>query len=262
MDNNVSLSRFQAAGIPTVAALPWLLLMLILLSDVQKWAVELSHGLAVLVVPAGGVALLVFGIAEARFRGKHLAGAQQLTWFTPIVAIGLLTFFFVGEWAKPIVMRNPQWCRVYQGIEWTVSDDESFALMLWGRGNAAEHEFRSAYLNWSGDEPAGISSIELRPIRFKSVDATLDKLRKRLAESGLPGERLDSLAPAIWDVLQQANDGKPISASAATVDPVQDQPRGDEHVVLGGVIWMLALVSAFLIVGQLTLVKPLCKDAV
>lgn len=222
-----------------------------------------------MVVPAAIICLLGCLAIESHLRTKHLTGFQRFPWFTPIVAAALLTFFYVGEWAKPVVMRNPQWCRVNQAIEWTTPNEGYFVLVLVGRGNVADYEFSSAYLNWSGNEPAGISDIDFKPIQFGwwegynqiSADATPDELRKRLAPSGLSDDQLDTLTPTIWAVLQQANDGESVSSPTAKVDPVWDAPFGDEHVILGGVMWMVVLVMLFLTIGQLTLAKPKHKYA-
>ena len=116
---------------------------------------------------------------------------------------------------------------------------------------------------------AGISDIDFKPIRIGwwegydhvFVDAPPDELRQRLAPSGLSDDQLDTLNPAIWDVLQQANDGKSVSSSTAKVDPVWDAPFGDEHTILGGVAWMVVLLMLFLTIGQLTLMKPEHKCA-
>jgi hypothetical protein len=262
-------SRFWAARVSILAVLPLLVLQLVFLADVQGWSVALSYGLIALVVPASIVGLLAFLATESYLRAKYLAGIRRFPWFTPIVATALLTFFHVGEWAKPVVIGNAEWCRVNQVIKWTTPKDGFFVLVLVGRGNVADHEFSSAYLNWSGDEPAGISDIDFKPIQFGwwdgynhiSADATPDELRKRLAPSGLSDDQLDSLTPAIWAVLQQANDGESVSSSTAKVDPVWDAPFGDEHVILGGVVWMVVLVMLFLTIGQLTLTKPEHKYA-
>lgn len=263
-----SRSRLWAAGISILAVLPLLILKLTFLADVQGWSVALGYGLIFLVMPAFIFGLLVFLAIESYLRTKYLAGLQRFPWFTPIVATALLAFFYVGEWAKPVVMRNPQWCRVNQAIEWTTPNDGFFVLVLVGRGNVAHHEFSSAYLNWSGDEPAGISDIDFNPIRFGwwegydhvFVNATPDELRKRLTSSGLSDDQLDSLTPAIWDVLRQANDGESVTSSTAKVDPVWDAPFGDEHVILGGVAWMVILLLLFQAIGQLTLTKPIHQD--
>jgi len=257
-----------AAGVSVLAVFPLLILKLIFLSDVQGWSVALGYGLIVLAFPAGILGLLAFVGVESYLRNKYLTGIQRFPWFTPIVAAALLTFFYVGEWAKPVVIRNPQWCRVNQVIEWTKPNGR-FVLVLVGRGNVVDHEVSSAYLNWSGDEPAGISDIDFKPIRFGwwegydhvFVDATPDELRKRLAPSGLSADQVDTLTSAIWDVLQQANDGESVSSSTAKVDPVWEAPFGDEHVKLGGVVWMIVLLMLFLTIGQLTVTKPEHKYA-
>ena len=264
-----SRSRLWAAGVSILAVLPLLVPKLVFLADVQGWSVALSYGLIALALPASIIGLLAFLAIESYLRTKYLTGIQRLPWFTPIVAAALLTFFDVAGWAKPIVMRNPQWCRVNQVIEWSVPNDECFVLVLVGRGNVADHEFSSAYLNWTGDKPAGISDIDFKPIRFGSwegydhvvVDGTTDELRKCLAPSGLSDDQLDSLTSAIWDVLQQVNDGKSVSSSTGKVDSVWHAPFGEEHVILGGVAWMGVLLMLFLTIGQLTLTKPEHKSA-
>lgn len=256
-------SRPWAAQVSVLAVLPLLALQLVFLADVPSWSAALAYVLIAWVVPAVIVGLLAFLAIEAYLRTKHLTGIRRFPWFTPIAAAALFMFFHGGEWAKPVVMRNPKWCRVNQVIEWSAPHDKRFVLVLVGRGNVADHRFSSAYLNWSGDGPAGIPDIHFKPIRFGRwigydhvvTDATPDELRKCLAPSGLPDDRLDSLTPAIWDVLQQTNDGKPVSSQTAKVNPIWEAPFGHEHILLGGAAWMVAVLILFLAVGQLTLVK-------
>src|SRR5262245_37834709 len=108
MDDESTLkSRSWAAGISMLAVLPCLLLKLIFLSNVQGWLSALAYGLIVWIVPAGIIALCAFLGVESNLRRKHLSGFRRFPWFTLLAAIGLFTFPFVGEWAKPIVMQNP-----------------------------------------------------------------------------------------------------------------------------------------------------------
>jgi hypothetical protein len=98
-----SRSRLWAARISILTVLPLLALKLVFLADVQGWFVALAYGLIVLVVPAAIICLLGCLAIESHLRTKHLTGFQRFPWFKPIVAAALLTFFYVGEWAKPVV---------------------------------------------------------------------------------------------------------------------------------------------------------------
>jgi hypothetical protein len=249
------------SGVSMLAALPLLLLQFIYLLDVNGWSVELSYGLSLVVFPAIALGLLMYFGIESYLRAKRFDGIRGFPWFTLIGLFGLLSFFHAGEWFKPLVLRNPNWCRVYQVVEWTIPASGCYTLVLVGRGNTSDYEFTSAYLNWSGSEPASISKVEFRPIRFGEwegcdhvvVDASSDELHRRLVPSGLSGAQLASLSPAIWDVLQKVDAGKTVSSATGNVQPIRDAPFGNEHVVLGGIAWMVVLLLLFVLVGRMTL---------
>lgn len=257
-----AIGRGLAAVLSAAIALPLVFAKLILLVDVNQAVEALSYGLFFAV----WLGFLAYGVAhlivELVLRGRYMEGWRRWPWFTVVVAPALVSYWMIGGWVRPIVLHNPDWCRVTQRVDWPTSSEDKFILMLVGRGNVTEHEFRSGYLNWTGDEPAGISTIRFDPMEFGwwegydqvFVHGDQASLRARIAPSGLPEGEIEDLCAAMLEVLEMAAAGREVSSPRGRVDVVHEYPFGNEDVVLGGIVWMVLVVGLLVPVGQVTLV--------
>ncbi|MGJ8656242.1 MAG: hypothetical protein ACSHX6_07315 [Akkermansiaceae bacterium] len=196
-------------------------------------------------------------------------------WFSLAGLVFLVTFFPAGEWARPVVEKIPGWCRVRQVVKWETSKlDERYGgghryvLVLTGRGNIEHHDFTSGYLNWTGDQSAGFSGVDLDDLTFSkwvgydhvTVPATFDAVCERVRSSTLPEEEVMRISGEIWKVMEQARNDSPISVSSGIVDPVWDAPYDDENVLLGASIWSTLLLGVFQVIAWRSL--PATKSLV
>jgi hypothetical protein len=261
-------ARAHRPAIALLAAAPYLGLQLIFLLDIQGWSEALGYGLFFILFPAVFAGWIVLFVVELVKRRHLPAGRYRLPAFSLCGICFLLMFFHVGVWLRPVVLSVPSWCRVNQKIEWSTQKPNekyggknSYILMLVGRGNEAHHSFTSAYLNWTGDQPAGLPNISFTDRTFGhwegydliTYPASLQALRDRLRSSELPQERVDAISSEIWQIIQQVGSNKRPSVSDGQVDPIWTGPFGDEDVVLGGITWMLLLLGVFQVIGILTL---------
>lgn len=259
-EDKETLKRIPRAFIGLVASLPFLILQLIYLSDVHGWNLALSYGLFFWVVLAVFAVWLVCAIIEYRKRLDLSPVIFRVPWFSLGSFVFLVTFFHVGKWARPIVLQVPAWCRVSQGIEWYTSKankkyggTHSYILVLTGRGNSSQHDFTSGYLNWTGDQAAGFSSVNPDGLTFSywvgydhiTIPASLDVLRERIRSSGIPEEEVIRISTEIWEVIDQAGRGSAVMARSGTVDPIWEAPFDHEEAVLGAFIWMALLFGTF-----------------
>lgn len=257
-------------AIALLAATPYVLLQLIFLSDIQGWSEALGYGLFFILFPAVFAGWIVLLVAEIVKRRRLKAGRHRLPAFSLCGLCFLLMFFHIGVLLRPVVLSIPKWCRVNQKVEWsTVRPDEkyggthSYILMLVGRGNEAHHNFTWAYLNWTGNEPAGLPNISIADMTFGhwegynlvTCPASLQALRDRLGNSGLSHERIDAISSEIWLIIQQVGKNQPPSVADGQVDPIWTAPFEDEDALLGGITWILLLLGVFQVIGVVTLPK-------
>ncbi|MGD1979381.1 MAG: hypothetical protein PVJ98_08315 [Akkermansiaceae bacterium] len=278
-EGNEASKRIPRAVIGLVAALPFLIPQLIYISDVHGWNVSLSYGLFFLVVPAAFVAWIVYAVIETRKRRVLFPAAFRAPWFSFGALVFLITFFHVGEWARPMVLKVPAWSRVNQVIEWNTSKPNekyggthSYVLVLVGRGNIANHDFTSGYLNWTGDQPAGFSDVDPDDQTFShwvgydhvTIAATLDVLRERVRNSGIPEEEVIRISGEIWEVIEQAGSDSSVMANSGSVDPIWEAPFDHQETVLGASIWMALLIGSFQIISWRSLppTKQLAEQVV
>ncbi|MCP5548763.1 MAG: hypothetical protein H7A50_15460 [Akkermansiaceae bacterium] len=256
--------RTPRAIIGLVAALPFLVPQLIYISDIHGWNVALSYGLFFLVVPAAFVVWIVYAVVETQKRRLLSPTAYRAPWFSIGGIVFLVTFFHVGQWAQPLALKVPAWCRVNQVIEWNTSKPDekhggthSYVLVLVGRGNIAEHDFTSGYLNWTGDQPAGFSDVDPDDRTFShwvgydhvTIPATLDVLRERVRNSGIPEDEVTRISGEIWEVIEQAGSDSPVNVRSGSVEPVWEAPFDHEETILGASIWMALLVGSFQVIS-------------
>jgi len=267
-ENNEASNRNPRAVIGFLAALPFLVPQLIYLSDIHGWNVALSYGLFFLAVFVALAVWIVYVVVEFRKRRDLFPDAFRTPWFALGGLLFLITFFFVGEWARPVVLKVPAWCRVNQVIEWTTSKPNdkyggthSYVLVLVGRGNAANHDFTSGYLNWTGKGLAGFSNVDPDDQTFSywvgydhvTIPATPDVLRDRVRNSGISEEEVTRISGEIWEVIQQAGNDSAVIARSGLVDPVWEAPFNHEETVLGASIWMALLLGTFQLISWRTL---------
>lgn len=259
-------TRRQMIGL--LAASPLLLLQLLYLCDIDGWNVSLSYVLFFVAFPAAFIGLAGFMCVELWKRRKLPSASFRLPWFSFGGLLFLITFFHFGEWARPIVLRIPQWCRVNQIIRWETSKSDekyggthSFVLVFVGRGNEANHAFTSGYLNWTGDEPAGLSDLDLKGQTFShwvgydhiTTPAAISVLRDRVAKSGLPDEEVALISAEIWQAMDLALIGNPVEVDHGAVEPVGAAPFDNEDTILGALVWIVMLIGSFQGIGRLSL---------
>lgn len=265
-DNRTALAPRPAIAL--LAAAPYLLLQLVFLADIQGWSAALGYGLFLILFPAVFVGWAILLGLEIWKRRRLPVGRFRVPAFSLCGLCFILTFFHIGVWLRPIVLSVPQWCRVNQKVEWGTQKPNKkyggthrYILMLVGRGNETHHSFTSAYLNWTGDEPAGIPNISLTDMTFGhwegydlvTYPASLQALRERIQNSDLTNERVDEISSEIWLIAQQVRRNQPVSAPDGQVDPIWAAPFGDEDAILGGIIWILLLLGLYQMIGILTL---------
>lgn len=261
--SNKLLSRIQAIGVALVAASPYVALQAA--TVLLDLAFLFAYGLFNVAIPVIAIVWLLHFAIEVKWRRRLLPGFRRVPWLALAAGLALPFFLSTGAWIRPIVMDVPSWCRASQTVEWTTSlphpelERHSFTLVLVGTGTRNEYRFSTGYLNWTGTEPAGFTSVRLNPIAFQYEyyephhDGTLQLLRQRIGDSRLPDGKVDRIAEQIWDVLIQGQEGHELKAPDANVEAVRSAPSKQQDVTLGGLIWMTAILLALQIVGQLTL---------
>lgn len=256
------------------ATLPLIVLQVLFLSDIFSWYVVLSEGLLPHAVMALVVAWLIFAGFETHRRG-NLTGCRQLPWFAFTCLIFIGTFTYFGSWTRPIVMDTPSWCRISQVATWRTSkpranrsSPQSYILVLNGVGNESSYRFKSGWLNWTGDEQAGLPRFELDQSAYfhwigyteVSVPLTAETLRERMLASGLPEAEFDRLSREIWHCLELAMAGSPVVAPNAELSEPKAGPGDYEDVKLGALVWAVLLLGAMQLVAQTSLPPTLGSD--
>ena len=268
-------TAFKAAWISFACVLPIIIPVLIVLRDVDGWGYLLSNfGISELMI-ALLVVWFVYFFAELIVRVNTGPGYRKVPWFSVFVGLAFVSIFSAADWAKPIVSWNPHWSRVHQKVTWKVAGNRIFTLTIDGPGNTRSHQFTSATLVWKGNAGwlgfgAGqVDAIDFHPMRFGTfkdyktiyTQASAPALRQHIRSSGLTTEELDELNPMIWDVLQQVEQGAPISSTRGIVGPLLVSPRQYENIYLGAWIWVIGLIVLFQFVGQWTLRQPMQLDS-
>lgn len=252
-----------------VLALPLALLQAWYISNVTGWEDLFSYGGFFVILPVTLLLWLAFLIAECVIRRNIESAAARLPWFAFVAFVFLLLFFVAGPIFRPLVLKVPAWCRVYQITEIPTTrpdnrygGDHSFALVLTGRGNRTDHRFTGGYLNWTGEESAGYT-FDLDEQTFShwvaydqiSTPASKQVLCQRISNAGLDPDETEQICAGIWQVMQQATAGNPVMPSLGNTGPVEEAPFGHEDIALGGVVWIVLLLGAFLTTAQLSLPK-------
>jgi len=245
------------------AFLPLLAVCLLFLADVEGWQfLAVGYGMAGLFARVLSVFFLIYFFVELTLRVTLLVGSAKIPWFSLILAISLPSLFYVGKWVEPIVMRNPSWCHVSQIMRSKTSDDGWFVLVLHGRGNINHHEFQHGFLNCGlGERRGGISDIKFRPLRFgwwngydqEFADATPSLLMRRVAVLDYPESELNVVIADVWEILQQADRGDPLSSQSFDIEPMWEAPNNGAHHKFGTLVLINLAALAYLVVGLLTL---------
>lgn len=248
-----------------IAASPWLLLQALNMRNASSVAIALTYGGICYAVFLLFVALIVSGIVERRYRIRT-DQPQAFPAFTAVACLSMLAVFMPGYAVHPIVMQVPQFCSARQSVAWstTLRDQEGrhrlrFNLVLLGAGTNDNYRLDSGFMNWSGNEDAGLSSIRLNPIRF-NVSAHLpgtlgsyEYVRDRMSNAGLDRAELDAISRDVWQVLETADRGDPISATHGDVSSVKHFADDGWVAFIGGIIWMVLVIAVFQYVGYKTL---------
>ena len=262
--------RITRPAIGFLAAAPYIIIHLVYFSLVNYGGShdEITILIFFILIPSvfiGWVILLNFEIRKRRIFYSKLF---RVPFFSICGLFFLIVSFQAEAWITPVVLRVPEWCRVMQKIEWsTIKPNEkrggnhSYILMLVGDGNKVDHTFTSAYLNWTGNEPAGIATIRFDQLiishqsgaNFKPLQASLDTIRKRVLNSGLSRNRVEEISNEIWTVFHQVRGKETVTLADGKVDAVWTAPIGNEAIIFGGIIWMLTLFGVFQSIALLTL---------
>lgn len=248
--------------IALLVATPFCLLQLGFLTDPYNWAVFLFGYMGiVMAAPVVFAGLAVFAFAE--FRVRRSANVRT----TPSFAIGggllLLAFFVPAIVAYPILLKFPQFCRVTQSIEWDTTKpnpewntNHSFILVVIGTGTPSQHQFSSGYMNWTGNEPAGFSSIQFNPLSF---DAT--ELVHRISASGLADDEIATLSDDIWATCVQIDTDGSVASKSGVVDSIYCHVDDQWDYTIGGWIWIILVCLAFMLIGYKTIEAELADQA-
>lgn len=159
---------------------------------------------------------------------------------------------------------------MYQIVRWETSKPKEkysgmhqYVLVLIGRGNASKHDFVSGYLNWSGQEAAGFSSVKPSKevlsyyggANYSEIPMSLPVIRERILSSGIPEEEVERISKEIFDVIWQAGKSKRIEAKSGEIDSLWEAPFDQEDTILGASIWIVLLLGSFQIVAFRTIPK-------
>jgi hypothetical protein len=247
-----------------VAASPLLFLQMAFIGDPDGWFVAFRYGAFSATVVLVMIGWCGYTFIEYRWRVRKGESSDPL--YGAISAPLLLTFFVPSIVVSPLVRQMPQLCRVTQSINWTTSvpnpqwaSNHSFVLVLSGSGTTEDYCFTHGFMNWTGDESAGLTSVDFSPISFQydyyepSHPGSLEVLRKRMSAANIPKDELDVLSAEIWNLLQRVNQRNTVGSTSGVVDDIYCEVDGEWDFVIGGVIWMVIVFFAFQIVGLLTI---------
>jgi len=251
----------QRLGIALAASLPFALLQLVFIGDPLNWQILLfAYGMIALMAPLIFVTWCVYCFAEYRLRLEY--GIRPTPSFALAGGTLLLAFILPAGFVSPILQTIPSFCRVTQSIEWSTSKPheewnayQGFVLVLIGRGTKEDHCFTTGYMNWTGREPAGFTSIEFSPVTFQEqyyaprIPGSYEYLKARMATSGIPDDELKTISKDVWQIVSHVNEGLEIRPSTGTASTLISHIDDQWDFVIGGWIWILALVSVFSLVG-------------
>ena len=252
-----------------VVALPLVLPMLIVLTDVHGWAIVLAYGLIqlvfVVVVIGWVVGLVVELVLRKRFRLKR----QRVAWYSIVTVVCLILLPFLPGALEPWILKNPKWSRVVQSVHWQTSsmkpEDEGvnrFVLVLAGRGNLKDHKLSSGWLNWTGEGPAGFSKVNAAKMECSQpseghqtvmVPLTLEGLVENIMQSGLPEEEVNRIASEMFSTLQEAHRGEPIVTRSGEVNEMAEMTWDQEEEIFGILLWIMIVTGSFQWIARLTL---------
>ena len=248
--------------IALLAAAPFCLLQLTFLGDSYNWAVFLFGYMGIVVAaPVALVGLAVYTFIE--YRVRQGSGVKTTPSFAVAGGLLLLAFFLPAIATNPILLNFPQFCRVTQSIEWHTTKphpewntNHSFVLVVIGTGTSSQHEFSSGYMNWTGKEPAGFSSIRFNPLSF---DAT--ELVDRMTTSGLTDDEIATLSGDIWATCTQIDADGSVTSKSGAIDPVYCHVDDQWDYIIGGWVWIILLCLSFILVGCKTIETDLADQA-
>lgn len=248
------LNHYVAASI---ACSPFAMLQLLFLSDPGGLGFLLfGYGI---IWPVGlGVAFLwcVYLVAEILWRNKTSTGSG-VPHFSFVGGVLLAGFFIPALLLRPVLEAVPSFCRATQVTRWNTSRGK-FILVAVGTGTVNQYRFNGGYLNWTGDGRAGFSSLRLQPMEFQYDyyepyhSGSMELLRNRIAESGILNSEINSVSRDMWSVLQQAATGREVKSSQGISDHVESHVADNWDAKIGGMIWLIALLVAFLIASRFT----------
>jgi hypothetical protein len=247
--------------IATLAALPFALLQLSFLGDSDQWAVVLFGYMGIKVI-APIVFLAWCGYCFIEYRMRLRSQSHLFPSFAIAGGVFLVAFFLPAMIVHPIALRFPHFCRVNQSIEWSTSKphpewntNDSFVLVLVGKGIPKSHRFTTGYMNWTGNGSADLTSIEFKPLSFDGPKkaASFEFLTRRMSNSGLPEAELEPIAKDVWQILQRVDDDLDVRSKSGIVSSIYCDIDDQWDYVIGGWIWIFALVAVFALVACWTI---------
>ena len=254
MTNQKTISILTRLWIALLAAAPFFLLTFLFLADSYQWTEYLFGYMGIVVAaPVVFAGLAVYAFLEYRIRRS--AKVMEAPSFAFAGGLLLLGFFVPATVANPILLNYPEFCRVTRSIKWDTTKphpewntNHSFILVVIGTGTAEQHQFSSGYMNWTGPEPAGFSSIRFQPLSFNAKE-----LADQMSASGLSDDELATLSSDIWATCDQIDAGGPLKSESGVVDSIYCHVDDQWDSIIGGWIWMLLLGVVFLLVGATTI---------
>jgi len=139
-----------------ITSLPYITLEIVYLSDSNEWnEILFGYGGIFIAAPIIFLGWIIFLVFEILWRRKFLTNIRTSPLFSLAGALALVVWLFHIDIVRPIVLSNPNWCRVSQHIVWTTSatpspsnnHSKSYYLVYTGSGNRNHPDFSSAYLN-------------------------------------------------------------------------------------------------------------------
>ncbi|MDA7952000.1 MAG: hypothetical protein MPJ24_11000 [Pirellulaceae bacterium] len=217
-----------------------------------------------------GIFLLVLLISWSiycvfEYQYRRSAHVHCFPWFGLTGGIFLAMIPFAFQFTNSTMGKYPRFSRTIQSVKWSTSQDNPkwddsnyFVLVLIADGTLENHQVVAGHMNWTGDEPAGFSSIRFHPISLQNKYyeeyhvADIDYLKSRIEASTLPQMECDLLAEDIWKVLGQAENGEDIQADLGVTDGPASNPYIEDNldIYIGSSIWGILLLVVFMVVGR------------
>jgi hypothetical protein len=271
-------SALGTAKISFLAMLPFAIPLILFFSNMYPILMYFEYAGMFIIFGVPIVLLAIHFSIEVTIRFQKLTGHRKFPWFTLVATLGLIAFFFIGEFIKPLVQLNPSFCRCWQDVEWTTGTKNYVSLSLVGTGNKSSYRFEGGGFTWGKNASSSTSRrtqygsvqvLRLQPTRFGEyyqeakdmMVVTPDVLRKKLSYSDMQEDELESIVASVWEVMKQIDAGQPLTSNLGHVSKITARPDNNIEHVCGGWLLIIVLVGVYQIVGQKTIREPVRHPA-